>query len=86
LLGLANSNFEEWYDANPDAPLEEFSFSLERLKTSRSPLLDMKKVEDYAKNEIARMPQEHFNKEVLAWCELHDKTLFDAMIFSSFIN
>jgi glutamyl-tRNA synthetase len=80
LLGLANSNFEDWYREHPDAPLEEFPFSLERLRTSRSPLLDMKKVEDYAKDEIARMSQEHFNKEVLAWTELHDKPLFDAMM------
>lgn len=80
LLGLANSNFEEWYKENPDADLDEFPFSLERLQTSRSPLLDMKKVEDYAKDEIARMPQEHFNKEILAWCEVHNKPLFDAMM------
>ncbi len=80
LLGLANSNFEDWYKENPDADLDEFEFSLDKLKTSRSPLLDMKKVEDYAKDEIARMSQEHFNKEILAWCELHDKTLFDEMM------
>ncbi len=80
LLGLANSNFEEWYREHPDADLDEFEFSLERLKTSRSPLLDMKKVEDYAKDVIARMPQEHFNKEILSWCELHDRSLYDAMM------
>jgi glutamyl-tRNA synthetase len=79
LLGLANSNFEDWYREHSDANLSEFPFSLERLKTSRSPLLDMKKVEDYAKDEIARMSQEHFNKEILAWCEVHYRTLFDAM-------
>lgn len=80
LLGLANSNFEDWYRENPDANLDEFPFSLEKLKTSRSPLLDMKKVEDYARDEIARLPQEYFNKEILAWCELRDKALFDAMM------
>ena len=80
LLGLANSNFEDWYRQHPDEPLENFPFSLQKLASSRSPLLDMKKLEDYAKDEIARMPQEHFNKEVLAWCELHDRELFDSMI------
>ncbi len=80
LLGLANSNFEEWYQNNQDVPLESFPFSLEKLRSSRSPLLDMKKVEDYAKDVIARMPQEHFNKEVLAWSDLHDHTLYEAMI------
>lgn len=80
LLGLANSNFEDWYRANPETPLEEFPFSLEKMASSRSPLLDMKKLEDYAKDEIASMPQEHFNKEVLAWSALHDTPLFDAMM------
>ena len=80
LLGLANSNFEDWYRDNPNADLAEFKFSMQKLASSRSPLLDMKNVDDYARDEIARMPQEHFNKEILAWCELHDRKLFDAMI------
>ena len=80
LLGLANSNFEDWYRENPDADLADFPFSLDKLASSRSPLLDMKKVEDYAKDEIARMPQEHFDKEILAWTDIHDRGLFDAMM------
>jgi len=76
LLGLANSNFEDWYRENPDISLEEFDFSLDKLRSSRSPLLDMKKVEDYAKDEIARMPQGAFNKSLLAWSDVHDKELF----------
>lgn len=79
LLGLANSTFEDWFVANPDAELDEFTLSLERLKTSRSPLLDMRKLEDYSKDVIARMPQEHFNKEILAWSQVHDHELFAAM-------
>ena len=80
LLGLANSNFEDWYRENPDVDLGDFPFSLEKLRTSRSPLLDMRKVQDYAKDEIARMPQDHFNKEVLAWTKLHDTPLYKAMM------
>lgn len=80
LLGLANSNFEDWYRANLGTPLEEFPFSLEKMATSRSPLLDIKKLEDYAKDEIARMTQEHFNKEVLAWADVHDHELYTEMI------
>lgn len=79
LLGLANSNFEDWYRENPDAPLEDFKFSLEKLASSRSPLLDMKKLEDYAKDEIARMPQEHFNQQILKWTDVHDHDLYLAM-------
>lgn len=80
LLGLANSNFEDWYKDNYDKDLTEFKFSLEKLRASRSPLLDIKKLEDYSKDEIARMSQEHFNKEVLAWAEVHDKRLYTSMM------
>jgi glutamyl/glutaminyl-tRNA synthetase len=83
LMGLANSNYEEWRVGNPDLPLEEFSFSLDKLASSRSPLLDMKKLEDYAKDDIAAMPQEHFNKEILAWTDVHDHDLFEAMTADS---
>ena len=80
LLGLANSNFEDWYRENLDADLDEYSFSLQKLSTSRSPLLDMQKVSDYAKDEIARMPQDAFNKAVLGWTDIHDHELYEAMM------
>lgn len=60
LLGLANSNFEDWYRANPGKPLTDFIVSLEKLAASRAPLLDMKKLEDYSKDYIASLPQEAF--------------------------
>jgi glutamyl-tRNA synthetase len=71
LLGLANSNFEDWYRANPDKPLEEFPVSLEKLAASRAPLLDMKKLEDYAKDYIARLRQDDFNAAILEWAHAH---------------
>lgn len=80
LLGLSNSNFEDWYRDNLGASLEDFKFSIEKLASSRSPLLDVKKLEDYAKDEIASMPQGHFNKEVMKWTDLHDHELFQAMM------
>jgi glutamyl-tRNA synthetase len=80
LMGLANSNYEEWRVGNPELPLSEFEFSLDKLASSRSPLLDMKKLEDYAKDDIAAVSQEHFNKEILAWSDVHDHELFEAMM------
>ncbi len=65
LLGLANSNFEDWYRANPDEPLEHFEISLKKLAASRSPLLDIAKFEDYCKDFIAALPQADFEKRVL---------------------
>lgn len=69
LLGLANSNFEDWYRANPDKPIAEFPVSLQKLAASRAPLLDMQKLEDYAKDYIARLPQDEFNRQVTRFAD-----------------
>lgn len=69
LLGLANSSFEDWYRSNPGKPLEEFPVSLEKLAASRAPLLDMAKLEDYAKDYIGRMPQADFEREIIVHAE-----------------
>lgn len=65
LMGLANSNFEEWYRDNPQSSVNDFPLSLKKLAASRSPLLDMAKLEDYAKDYIARMNQDEFNKNII---------------------
>jgi len=77
LLGLANSNFEEWYRANPSTPLEDFKVSLEKLAASRAPLLDMKKLEDYSKDYIASLSQEEFENELLSWASKEAPYLVD---------
>jgi glutamyl-tRNA synthetase len=69
LFGLANSNFEDWYRSNPGKPVENFPISIEKLAASRAPLLDMKKLEDYAKDYIASLPQDEFVRTLLAWAE-----------------
>ena len=66
LLGLANSNFEDWYRANPSKPLTDFTMSLEKLAASRAPLLDMTKLEDYCKDFIASLPQEDFESRLIS--------------------
>lgn len=66
LLGLANSNFEDWYRANPDKSVEDFPVSLEKLAASRAPLLDMKKLEDYAKDYISKLNENEFTEAIMA--------------------
>jgi len=65
LLGLANSNFEDWYREHAGEPLESFPLSLEKLAASRAPLLDTAKLEDYCKDYIASLPQADFERSVL---------------------
>jgi glutamyl-tRNA synthetase len=67
LLGLANANFEDWYRAHPNQPVANFPLSLEKLAASRSPLLDMQKLQDYCKDFIAALPQEQFEQRLLTF-------------------
>ncbi len=69
LLGLANSNFEDWYRNHSSEPIENYPVSLEKLAASRAPLLDMRKLDDYAKDYIAAQPQPVFNEKILAWAK-----------------
>lgn len=54
LLTLLNSNFEEWYIANPDKSIEEFPFSLAKMSISGA-LFDLMKLNDVSKNVFAAM-------------------------------
>ena len=88
LLGLANSNFEDWYRANPDKSVEDYSLSLEKLAASRAPLLDMTKLEDYAKDYIARLSQEDFEAGIMSGANkrfsevLHDDQIYTSQVLS----
>ncbi len=76
LLGLANSNFEDWWRNNPSEPLDHYTVSLEKLAASRAPLLDMQKLEDYCKDFIANLPQDQFEKRLLEFSEKAGWTRF----------
>jgi len=78
LLGLANSNFEEWYRSNPGKPLTDFPVSIEKLAASRSPLLDMAKMEDYNKDYIASLSQDDFVKALQDWSKQNAAYLVEA--------
>ncbi len=79
LFGLANSNFEDWYRANAGKPVTDFVISLEKLAASRAPLLDIKKIEDYAKDYIASLPQEEFNAAIISWARENSPRFATAM-------
>jgi glutamyl-tRNA synthetase len=79
LLGLANSNFEEWYRTNPNKPLTDYPVSIEKLAASRAPLLDMKKLEDYCKDYIANLSQADFVAQLYDWSLAKAPYLVDAV-------
>lgn len=53
LLNLANSNFEDWRKANPEASSKEFTITWKKLANSNGPLFDAAKLEDIGKNIVS---------------------------------
>ncbi len=54
LMTLLNSNFEEWFLANPQKPLEEFEFSVSKMGQSGA-LFDTMKLDDISKTVLSNM-------------------------------
>ena len=73
LLTLANSNFEEWFLANPDKDIEEFKVTFDAMSTSGA-LFDMEKLLNISKNYLSRITAEHFYKELYDWASIYDKS------------
>ena len=75
LLTLANSNFEDWRRANPDAPQSAFPFNLKKMSTSGA-LFDLTKLGDVSKNVISVMTAETVLEKTLAWAKEYDPQLY----------
>jgi glutamyl-tRNA synthetase len=68
LLTIANSNYEEWRRANPDALDIDFMFNLKKMSTSGA-LVDLAKFNDVSKNLISRMTADTVVDAIIQWAE-----------------
>ncbi len=64
LMTVANSNFEAWFDANPNASIEEFTFDFKKVSASGA-LFDLEKLNNISKNYISKLKAS----------EVYDRTL-----------
>jgi len=71
LMGVLNSNFEDWRRANPDLPAGEFKFSYKKMNPAGS-LFDENKLRDVSKDVIARMTADEVYDLEAAWAEKYD--------------
>jgi glutamyl-tRNA synthetase len=71
LLNIANSDFEDWRKANPDAPHANFVLKLNKLSKSGA-LFDLNKLIDISKNVISRMTAQQVYDMTLAWATAYD--------------
>lgn len=83
LLTILNSNFEEWRIANPDAPIDEFDFTVEKMSNSGA-LFDLNKLNDICKDVLVKISasdlcqfmkdwSKQFRPEILPLFEGHEE-------------
>ncbi len=68
MLTLLNSNFEEWYRKNPEAPLDSFQFSASKMSKSGT-LFDLDKLNDISKDELSKLSAEEMFDFLKTWAD-----------------
>ena len=71
LLTIANSNFEEWREQNPDASRDDFEFKLSNMSKAGA-LFDLMKLNDISKNYICKLSKEEVFERTLEWASAYD--------------
>lgn len=75
LMTVLNSNFEEWRIANPDADVEEFEFSAEKMSSSGA-LFDLVKLHDVCKDVLVKLPADEIFDFMTDWAEKYRSELY----------
>lgn len=75
LMTVLNSNFEGWRLSNPDSPIDEFGFSLEKMSTSGA-LFDTAKLNDISRDIISRLDAGEVYSHIAAWAAEYDPKFF----------
>lgn len=66
LLTILNSNFEEWRIENPDAPMEDFPFTTEKMNSGGA-LFDLNKLNDISKDVLVKIPATELCEFMTQW-------------------
>ncbi len=66
LLTILNSDFEEWRIANPNAPVDEFRFTTEKMSSSGA-LFDLNKLNDISKDVLLKIPADRIYEFLSDW-------------------
>ena len=71
LMTLLNSNFEEWRAENPDKPIDDFEFTLEKMSNSGA-LFDMMKFDSVSQETLLRLNASEIYDKMSAWLDEYD--------------
>ena len=78
LMTVAASDFEDWRRANPDASYKNFKFNLKKMSVSGA-LFDKDKLNDVAKNIVAKMSSEELFGKLTAWAKEFDEEFYNVL-------
>jgi glutamyl-tRNA synthetase len=78
LLTVINSNFEEWRDANPDASIDDFEMTTNKMGVSGI-LFDLDKLEDVSKNVLSRIPADELADFLIRWARMNREDVYSAI-------
>ena len=70
LLTILNSNYEEWRMENPDAPQEDFKFTVEKMSNSGT-LFDLDKLNDISKDVLVKIPAAELSRFLIDWARAY---------------
>lgn len=76
LMTIANSNFEEWLNQNPDKTIDDFKFNFKKMSMSGS-LFDLEKLLNISRNYISRLTKEEVYEALLAWTKEYDTDFYN---------
>ncbi len=74
LCTIANSNFEEWHLANPDASINDFKLSFDKFSLDGA-LFDLEKINNIAKDVIFKMDEKTLLNNVKEFAKEYDTNL-----------
>ena len=76
LMTLANTNFEQWMDANKDKTIDDFEFSFNKISKSGG-LFDMDKLMNISKNYLSRIKATEFYDMLLEHARVYDEEFYN---------
>lgn len=76
LMTLANTNFEQWWDANKDKTIDDFKYDFK--KTSKSGgLFDVEKLRNISKNYLSRIKATDFYDMLVNYTKEYDEDFYE---------
>lgn len=78
LSTLINSNFEEWYNENPERNFTDFKFSFDKMSVS-GPIFDVEKLNNISKTYFSRLPAERIYNELIRYTTKYDTNFLELL-------